>query len=146
MRIHLLAQPLYEEASGGSYYSLLNQGSGLARVDLAAQADSFIRVSGQEDYKVKAELGDDPRRDGVNTFDFTITNLEDTEQAYTLEQVTGMAPNMTSIGYEESFYIDSVLWAVEKGITKGLDDGTFGVSGDCTRAQVVTFQYRALVK
>lgn len=33
----------------------------LARVDLAAQTDSFIRVEGQEDYKVKAELGDDPR-------------------------------------------------------------------------------------
>ena len=79
------AQPLYEEASGGEYYSLMNQGAGLARVDLAAQADSFIKVSGQEDYKVKAELGDDPARTGVYTFDFSITNITDSEKVYALD-------------------------------------------------------------
>ena len=79
------AQPLYEEKSGGNYYSLMNQGAGLARVDLAAQADSFIKVDGQDDYKVKAELGDDPERTGVYTFDFTITNITDSEKAYTLD-------------------------------------------------------------
>ena len=79
------AQPIYEEASGGYYYSLMNQGSGLARVDLAAQADSFIQVVGQDDYKVKAELGDDPQRTGVYEFDFTIHNLTDSEQVYTLD-------------------------------------------------------------
>ena len=52
--------------------SLLNQGAGLARVDLAAQADSFIHVEGQADYKVKAELGDDPARTGVYTFSFKL--------------------------------------------------------------------------
>ncbi|MBE6951131.1 MAG: hypothetical protein E7451_07320 [Ruminococcaceae bacterium] len=79
------AEPLYEETSGGNYYPLLRQGAGLARVDLAAQADSFVRVQGQEDYKVKAELGDDPGREGIYTFEFTITNLEDTERTYTLD-------------------------------------------------------------
>ena len=79
------AQPLYEKASGGNYYSLMNQGAGLARVDLAAQADSFVHVSGQDDYKAKAELGDDPDRNGVYTFEFTITNLENTARAYTLD-------------------------------------------------------------
>ena len=79
------AEPLYEEASGGQYYSLLNQGAGLARVDLAAQADSFIKVEGQDDYKVKAELGDDPARTGVYSFDFTITNITDSEKVYALD-------------------------------------------------------------
>jgi len=78
------AEPLLEEASG-SYYSLMNQGAGLARVDLASQADSFIKVAGQEDYKVKAELGDDPQRTGVYEFEFTITNLTDTPKSYTLD-------------------------------------------------------------
>ena len=78
------AQPLYEEDSG-NYYSLMNQGAGLARVDLAAQADSFIQVAGQDDCKVKAELGDDPARSGMYTFDFTITNISDTEKVYALE-------------------------------------------------------------
>ena len=79
------AQPLYEEASGGNYYSLLNQGAGLARVDLAAAADSFIQVEGQDDYKVKAELGDDPQRTGVYAFDFTITNMTGSGKSYTLD-------------------------------------------------------------
>ena len=79
------AEPLREEASGGNYYSLLNQGAGLARVDLAAQADSFVKVEGQNDYKVKAELGDDPERTGVYEFDFTITNMTGSEKVYELD-------------------------------------------------------------
>ena len=79
------AEPLFEEDSGGNYYSLMNQGAGLARVDLASQADSFIQVVGQDDYKVKAELGDDPERTGIYEFDFTITNMTGSEKAYALD-------------------------------------------------------------
>ena len=46
----------------------------------------------------------------------------------------------------DSWYGPAVLWAVENGITNGMGDGTFGVGSTCTRAQVVTFLYRALVK
>ena len=44
----------------------------------------------------------------------------------------------------DEFYFDAVAWAVEKGITTGLDDGTFGSLDVCNRTQVVTFLYRAL--
>ena len=77
------AVPILEEASG-SYYSLLKQGAGLARPDLAAAADSYILVDGQPDGKVKAELGDDPERTGVYEFTFTITNITDKTQSYNL--------------------------------------------------------------
>ena len=43
-----------------------------------------------------------------------------------------------------SYCYDAVAWALENGITNGLADGTFGVSGTCTRGQSVTFLYRAL--
>ena len=78
------AEPLYEAASGGQYYSLLNQGAGMGRVDLAVSADSYILVDGQADGKVKAELGDDPNRTGVYTFSFSINNLTDKAQSYML--------------------------------------------------------------
>ena len=78
------AEPLFEEASGGQYYSLMNQGAGMARVDLATAADSYILVEGQTDGKVKAELGDDPDRTGVYTFSFSINNLTDKAQDYLL--------------------------------------------------------------
>ena len=42
------------------------------------------------------------------------------------------------------FYYRAVLWAVEKGITNGLDDAHFGPFAYCNRAQVVTFLHRAM--
>ena len=44
---------------------------------------------------------------------------------------------------EDSFYIDPVLWAVEKKITSGTSATTFNPNGACVRAQVVTFLWRA---
>ena len=41
------------------------------------------------------------------------------------------------------FFYDSVLWAVEKGITNGVDAAHFGPTLECNRAQVVTFLWRA---
>ena len=78
------AEPLREQASGGEYYSLLNQGAGLARVDLATTAESYITVWGQSDGKVKAELGDDPYRTGVYYVDFEIHNLNGEPMTYVL--------------------------------------------------------------
>ena len=43
----------------------------------------------------------------------------------------------------EAYYFDAVLWAVEKGITKGTSDTTFSPDASCTRAQMVTFLWRA---
>ena len=40
------------------------------------------------------------------------------------------------------FFYKPVLWAVEKGITAGLDATHFGPTTACNRAQVVTFLYR----
>ena len=41
------------------------------------------------------------------------------------------------------YYYDAVLWAVGKGITGGTSATTFDPSGNCTRAQAVTFLWRA---
>ena len=43
----------------------------------------------------------------------------------------------------DSYYYDAVKWAVEKGITNGVSETLFGPDGSCTRAQIVTFLYRA---
>ena len=41
------------------------------------------------------------------------------------------------------YFYDAVLWAVEKGITNGTSAETFSPEAPCTRAQIVTFLYRA---
>ena len=43
----------------------------------------------------------------------------------------------------DAYYYDAVLWAVEKGITTGTSATTFSPANPCTRAQVVTFLWRA---
>ena len=41
------------------------------------------------------------------------------------------------------YYYEAVKWAQEKGITGGIGNGLFGPNQPCTRAQVVTFLWRA---
>ena len=43
----------------------------------------------------------------------------------------------------DSYYAKAVAWAVENGITTGTGDGKFGPDATCTRAQSVTFLFRA---
>ena len=43
----------------------------------------------------------------------------------------------------DAYYCKAVLWAVENGITNGTSATTFGPNNGCTRAQVVTFLWRA---
>ena len=43
----------------------------------------------------------------------------------------------------DAFYAKAVAWAVENGITGGTGDGKFSPDATCTRAQAVTFLYRA---
>ncbi|MBR2779746.1 MAG: leucine-rich repeat protein [Firmicutes bacterium] len=44
---------------------------------------------------------------------------------------------------ESDYFLKPVLWAVGRGITKGTSPTTFSPSGSCTRAQAVTFLWRA---
>lgn len=42
------------------------------------------------------------------------------------------------------YYMDAVFWAVKEGITNGTTPTTFSPNDRCTRAQIVTFIYRAM--
>ena len=42
-----------------------------------------------------------------------------------------------------AYYYDAVLWAAQKGITGGMSDTLFAPNAACTRAQIVTFLWRA---
>ena len=42
-----------------------------------------------------------------------------------------------------SYYYNAVLWAIENGITEGTSDTTFSPDATCSRAQIVTFLWRA---
>ena len=44
---------------------------------------------------------------------------------------------------DDAYYADAVIWAVGKGITSGTTATTFSPNAACTRAQIVTFLWRA---
>ena len=44
---------------------------------------------------------------------------------------------------KDDYYYDAVIWAVGKGIAKGVTNTTFQPNASCTRAEMVTFLYRA---
>lgn len=43
----------------------------------------------------------------------------------------------------DAYYARAVAWAAQNGVTNGISQTLFGTGSDCTRAQIVTFLYRA---
>ncbi len=58
------------------------------------------------------------------------------------EKTAGAENPFTDVS-ADAYYYDAVLWAVEKGITSGTSETTFSPDASCTRAQILTFMWRA---
>ncbi|MDY4219826.1 MAG: S8 family serine peptidase [Candidatus Faecousia sp.] len=145
------AEPLREEASGGNYWSVLRQGAGLANVGAAISAGVYVKMdesasASAGDYKVKAELGDDPERTGVYSVAFTLNNLTDADQGYTLasdfftqdlfeyEGVTYLDTWTTPLSAEVTYLADGVVFVPTAKLDCDLDgDG----DTDALDAQVI---------
>lgn len=70
--------------------------------------------------------------DGRTTVSAAFIESAETETAISFGDVT-----------ESAYYYDAVVWAVNKGITNGITDAEFRPNVSCTRAQMVTFLWRA---
>ena len=78
---------------------------------------------------------------------FGVNNTCTRGQSVTLlYRAMGTAPT-TANGFTDvetnAFCADAVAWAVESGVTNGTTASTFSPSNGCTRAQIVTFLFRA---
>ena len=87
---------------------------------------------------------------GVNATTFGVQKACTREQAMTFLWKACGSPEPTGTNNPfmdvetGKWYYKAVLWAVESGITKGTSATAFGVGKPCTRAQIVTFLYKAL--
>ena len=91
-----------------------------------------------EGYRVARVTGAKVTDNGDNTYSFVMDN------APVELQVLFLRENNPFLDVNEShFFHESVLWALENGITNGIDATHFGPMGVCNRAQVVTFLWRA---
>ena len=76
--------------------------------------------------------------------DKALADLQAALDALEEKPVTPPAPENPFVDVKEgAYYYDPVLWAVGKNITNGTSETTFSPDKACTRAQVVTFLWRA---
>ena len=79
---------------------------------------------------------------GNGKFTFTMPGSKVTVEANFKQIETEPENPFTDISKNDYFY-DAVLWAADKGITSGVTDTLFAPNASCTRAQMVTFLWRA---
>ena len=86
---------------------------------------------------------------GISKTEFGAYQVTNRAQAVTFlwrymnQPASTEANDFTDVAAGE-WYEAPINWAVEKGVTNGLGDGTFGVENPCNRAHAVTFMYRSL--
>lgn len=76
---------------------------------------------------------------GGNKFSFVMPDGKVTVTA----TFTPVGENPFTDVADGAYYYDAVLWAVGTGVTAGTGDTTFSPDAPCTRAQIVTFLWRA---
>ena len=94
--------------------------------------------------QVETTSGDDVdvTRRGDGRYTFTMPREAVRVIAVFTEIAEGPAVSFADVS-PDAYYYDAVLWAVEQGITNGTSATTFAPNNSCTRAQMVTFLWRA---
>ena len=136
---------------GGSYtYYTIKATAGVngsisptGNVSVREGRDQTFTITPDKGYAVAKVLIDSKNVGAVKSYTF-----ENVKKNHTIEVVFMKASGNPQTGVfvdvaTGSYYEDAVDWAVENGITKGTDDTHFSPDGICTRAQAVTFLWRA---
>ena len=119
-----------ETGIGGSAIPNVTEAKAGETVTVACYPDEGYRVARITGVKNIVDNGD-------NTYSFTMP-----DEAVDLKVLFLRHENPFLDVNETHFFYDSVLWAVEEGITSGMSADTFGPFAVCNRAQVVTFLWR----
>ena len=135
--------------SGYSYYTIkATAGAGgsispSGSVSVREGRDQTFTITPDKGYAVANVKIDGKSIGAVKSYTF-----ENVRRTHTIEVIFMKANGNPQIGVfvdvaTGSYYEDAVDWAVENGITKGTDNTHFSPDGICTRAQAVTFLWRA---
>ena len=145
---------LYHKSSSGggwydSYYTIkATAGAGgsispSGSVSVREGRDQTFTITPDKSYAVSNVKIDGKSIGAVKSYTF-----ENVRRPHTIEVIFMKANGNPQTGVfvdvaTGSYYEDAVDWAVENGITQGTDDTHFSPDGICTRAQAVTFLWRA---
>ena len=145
---------LYHKSSSGggwydSYYTIkATAGTGgsispSGNVSVREGRDQTFTITPDKSYAVSNVKIDGKSIGAVKSYTF-----ENVRRPHTIEVIFMKANGNPQTGVfvdvaTGSYYEDAVDWAVGNGITQGTDDTHFSPDGICTRAQAVTFLWRA---
>ena len=136
-------------SSGYSYYTIkTTAGAGgsispSGSVSVREGRDQTFTITPDKGYAVSNVKIDSKSIGAVKSYTF-----ENVRRTHTIEVIFMKANGNPQTGVfvdvaTSSYYEDAVDWAVGNGITQGTDDTHFSPDGICTRAQAVTFLWRA---
>ncbi|MDY5906128.1 MAG: S-layer homology domain-containing protein [Anaerovoracaceae bacterium] len=115
----------------------------------ASGATVTLTVKPADGYAVEAVTAKDAKgnavkvteKDGKYTFAMPASNV--TVSASFVKKGDQPAAKLFDDVAQGAYYYDAVKWAVDKGVTNGKISNLFGSDDPCTRAQIVTFLWRA---
>ena len=87
------------------------QGAGLANLVESTSTEAYLASTSNSENRPKGEFGDDPEKTGVYSFPFTVTNISDEAQTYTV----GSDVLTETIAYDE--YIANTAYGLASKVT-----------------------------
>lgn len=125
----------------GTVLSSVNSASAGRAVTLTVRADSGYEL---ERLRITDAAGDDVQFTGQGGGSFVFTMPASRVDVSASFRLTGEAP---AAGFSDvpadAYYAEAVAWAAENGVAAGTSGHTFSPDSICSRAQAVTFLWRA---
>ena len=136
-------------SSGYSYYTI--KATAGAGGSISPSGNVSVREGRDQTFTITPDKGyavANVKIDGKSIGAAKSYTFENVSRTHTIEVIFMKANGNPQTGVfvdvaTGSYYEDAVDWAVENGITQGTDDTHFSPDGICTRAQAVTFLWRA---
>ena len=134
-----------DKVTGGSIKVTPNRASAGTRVTITAKPSSGYELDELTVTDSKGnELKVTDRGNDKYTFQMPSGKVEIEVSFTKIEEATEPDPSTGFVDVPaNAYYADAVKWAVSKGITSGTSTTTFSPNTSCTRAQMVTFLWRA---
>lgn len=105
--------------------------------------DQTFTITPDKGYAVAKVLVDGKSVGAVKSYTFKNVTKDHTIEAIFMKSNGNPQTGVFVDVAEGSYYEEAINWAVEKGITNGVSSNMFAPNDPCTRAQIVTFLWRA---